>query len=74
MDQPYSSSADILLQADLASRTVEYAYDPLGRRVVKQVDGVTVEKYLWAGMADLVAGLSRFSGNWTLADFSKPLR
>jgi len=35
-------------------RTVEYQYDPLGRRVAKIVNHALVETNLWSGMTDLL--------------------
>ncbi|MCF8036072.1 MAG: putative Ig domain-containing protein, partial [Desulfobacteraceae bacterium] len=35
--------------------SVDYVYDPLGRRIAKKVDGSTVEKYLWSGRTRLLA-------------------
>jgi RHS repeat-associated protein len=51
----YSSRGE-LLSATLPDGTlVEYLHDPLGRRIAKKVDGVTVEKYLWQGLTRLLA-------------------
>ena len=36
-------------------RFIEYAHDPLGRRIAKTVDGIIVEKYLWQGLTRLLA-------------------
>ena len=45
-----------MLSAILPGRSiVEYVHDPLGRRITKIVDGITVEKYLWQGLKRLLA-------------------
>ena len=36
-------------------RVIEYSHDPMGRRIVKIVDGITIEKYLWQGLTRLLA-------------------
>lgn len=36
-------------------RLIEYIHDSLGRRIAKQIDGVTIEKYLWQGLTRLLA-------------------
>jgi RHS repeat-associated protein len=36
-------------------RIIEYIHDPLGRRIAKKVDGIIIEKYLWQGLARLLA-------------------
>jgi len=36
-------------------RLIEYAHDPLGRRIAKKIDGLIAEKYLWQGMTTLLA-------------------
>ena len=51
----YSSRGE-LLRVDLpGGRVIEYVNDPLGRRIAKKVDEVITEKYLWQGMARLLA-------------------
>jgi len=51
----YSSRGE-LLSVDLPDGTaIEYVHDPLGRRIAKKVNGVTVEKYLWLGLTRLLA-------------------
>jgi RHS repeat-associated protein len=50
------SSRGELQQVQLPDgRIISYDHDPLGRRIAKHVDGVTVEKYLWQGRARLLA-------------------
>ena len=45
-----------LLQVTLPDGTViDYIHDPMGRRIAKQVNGSTVEKYLWSGLTTLLA-------------------
>ena len=36
-------------------RKLTYIYDPLGRRVVKKINGKTIESYLWQDLVTLVA-------------------
>jgi RHS repeat-associated protein len=36
-------------------RIIEYVHDPLGRRIVKKINGVITEKYLWRGLTQLLA-------------------
>jgi RHS repeat-associated protein len=51
----YSSRGE-LLNVNLPDGTViEYVNDPLGRRIVKKVDGLITQKYLWQGMTRLLA-------------------
>jgi len=42
---------------------IDYQYDPLGRRVAKEVNDAVTEKYLWAGATTLLA---TFDGAGTL--------
>ena len=51
----YSSRGELISVTLPDTRVVEYVHDPLGRRVAKIVDGVTVEKYLWRGLTRLLA-------------------
>jgi RHS repeat-associated protein len=51
----YSSRGELLSVTLPDSTLVEYVHDPLGRRIVKKVDGVIVEKYLWQGLTRLLA-------------------
>jgi len=45
-----------LLQVGLPDgRMITYEHDPLGRRIAKRVDGITVKKYLWQGRNRLLA-------------------
>jgi len=51
----YSSRGE-LLSVDLPDGTaIDYVHDPLGRRIAKKVNGVTIEKYLWLGLTRLLA-------------------
>ena len=55
IEYEYSSRGE-LLRVDLPDgRVVEYANDPIGRRIAKKIDGVVVEKYLWEGRTRLLA-------------------
>ena len=51
----YSSRGELLSVNPPDGRVIEYVHDPLGRRIAKNVDGVTVEKYLWQGLTRLLA-------------------
>ena len=51
----YSSRGELLEVILPDTRVLEYKYDPLGRRIAKLVNGVLVEKYLWAGLTQLLA-------------------
>jgi RHS repeat-associated protein len=51
----YSSHGELLTVNLPDGRVIEYINDPLGRRIVKKVDGVVVEKYLWQGLTRLLA-------------------
>ncbi len=51
----YSSRGELLNAALPDGRYIEYAYDPLGRRIVKKVNGIITEKYLWQGQTRLLA-------------------
>jgi RHS repeat-associated protein len=51
----YSSRGELLSVNIPDDRMIEYIHDPLGRRIAKKVDGVTVEKYLWQGLTRLLA-------------------
>jgi RHS repeat-associated protein len=51
----YSSRGELLSVTLPDGRVIEYVHDPLGRRIAKKVDGVTVEKYLWQGLTRLLA-------------------
>jgi RHS repeat-associated protein len=51
----YSSRGELLVVTLPDGRIIEYIHDPLGRRIVKKVGGITVEKYLWQGLTRLLA-------------------
>jgi RHS repeat-associated protein len=51
----YSSRGGLLTVNLPDGRAIEYINDPLGRRMVKKVNGVVVEKYLWQGLTRLLA-------------------
>jgi RHS repeat-associated protein len=51
----YSSRGELLMVLLPDGRVIEYAHDPLGRRIAKKVDGVITEKYLWQGLTRLLA-------------------
>ena len=51
----YSSRGELLSVSLPDGRTIDYVHDPLGRRIAKKVNGITVEKYLWQGLTRLLA-------------------
>jgi YD repeat-containing protein len=51
----YSSRGELLGVTLPDGTIIGYLHDPLGRRIAKQVNGVIVEKYLWAGRTRLLA-------------------
>jgi RHS repeat-associated protein len=51
----YSSRGELLAVLLPDGKRIEYACDPLGRRIAKLVNGAVVEKYLWQGMTRLLA-------------------
>jgi len=51
----YSSRGELLSVILFDGRIIEYVYDPMGRRIAKQINGVIVEKYLWQGLTRLLA-------------------
>jgi RHS repeat-associated protein len=51
----YSSRGELLSVILPDGTVIEYVHDPLGRRIAKKLDGVTVEKYLWQGLTRLLA-------------------
>src|SRR5208283_5678777 len=51
----YSSLGELLSVALPSGTTIQYIYDPLGRRIAKIVNGTIVEKYLWKGRTKLLA-------------------
>lgn len=51
----YSSRGELLSVALPDGTLISYDNDPIGRRIAKKVNGVIVEKYLWQGLARLLA-------------------
>ena len=51
----YSSRGELLRVTLPDEKLIQYVHDPLGRRIAKKVNGVTVEKYLWQGFTRLLA-------------------
>lgn len=51
----YSSRGELLSTSLPTGQTIEYVHDPLGRRIAKKINGTTTEKYLWAGLTQLLA-------------------
>jgi RHS repeat-associated protein len=72
----YSSRGE-LQRVDLPDGgIVTYLNDPFGRRIAKQINGTTVEKYLWAGQTTLLAvydGSDNLLQRYTYADARMPV-
>jgi RHS repeat-associated protein len=72
----YSSRGE-LLRVDLPGGTsIEYTYDPLGRRIARAVNGTITRKYLWQGLTRLLAvydGSSRPLMRFEYADGRMPV-
>jgi len=51
----YSSVGELLQVVLPDNKTIEYLYDPLGRRIAKAINGTTTEKYLWRDLTQLLA-------------------
>jgi RHS repeat-associated protein len=51
----YSSRGELFSVTLPDGRIIEYVHDPRGRRIVKKINGVIVEKYLWQGLTRLLA-------------------
>jgi RHS repeat-associated protein len=51
----YSSRGELLTVILPDGKRIDYAHDPLGRRIAKLVNGAVVQKYLWQGMTRLLA-------------------
>ena len=51
----YSSRGELLEVQLPDGRILSYEHDPLGRRIVKRIDGTIVAKYLWQGLTKLLA-------------------
>jgi RHS repeat-associated protein len=51
----YSSRGELLRVTLPDGMFIEYIYDPLGRRIAKKINGITVYKYLWQGLSRLLA-------------------
>jgi len=51
----YSSRGESLEVVLPDGTIISYDHDPMGRRITKKINGVVVEKYLWAGITRLLA-------------------
>jgi RHS repeat-associated protein len=72
----YSSRGELLSISLPGGRIIEYIHDPLGRRIVKKINGVIVEKYLWSGLTRLLAvydGTGILKMRFEYADSSMPI-
>jgi len=59
----YAGTGELLSVTLPDNRVISYINDALGRRIVKKIDNVVVEKYLWSGLTTLLAV---YDGNDTL--------
>ncbi|MCK5098714.1 MAG: RHS repeat-associated core domain-containing protein, partial [Desulfobacteraceae bacterium] len=72
----YSSQGELLNVTLPDSRYIEYVHDPTGRRIAKKIDGVIIEKYLWAGKTTLLAifdGNDNLTARFEYADGRMPV-
>jgi len=72
----YSSRGELLSVTLPDGRVIEYIHDPLGRRIAKIVDGITIEKYLWQGLTRLLAiydGSNNLTMRFEYADGRMPV-
>jgi RHS repeat-associated protein len=72
----YSNRGELLSVSLPDGRNIEYIHDPLGRRIAKKVNGVTVEKYLWSGLTKLLSvydGASALKMRFEYADDRTPV-
>jgi len=55
-------------------KLIEYDYDPLRRRIARKVDGVTADKYLWAGgtLLAIYDGSNNLKQRYLYADSRMP--
>ncbi|MGV8074260.1 MAG: hypothetical protein AB2L11_06880 [Syntrophobacteraceae bacterium] len=51
----YTTRGELLSVTLPDGKLIEYAHDPLGRRIAKKINGTIAEKYLWQGMTRLLA-------------------
>jgi len=51
----YSSRGELLSVTLPDGTVIEYAHDPLGRRIAKKINETITEKYLWQGLTRLLA-------------------
>lgn len=59
----YSSTGELQNVTLPDDTSISYIHDPLGRRIARLVNNVTMEKYLWSGLTTLLAV---YDGNDTL--------
>ena len=72
----YSSRGELLSVNLPGGRIIEYVHDPLGRRIAKKIDGVTIEKYQWQSMTRLLAvydGSDNLFARFSYADGRMPV-
>jgi RHS repeat-associated protein len=72
----YSSRGELLRVDRPDGIILSYVHDPLGRRIAKQINGATVEKYLWSGPTTLLAvydGRGNLLERFTYADARTPV-
>jgi RHS repeat-associated protein len=51
----YSSLGELTKVVLPGGKTIEYTYDPYGRRIERKVNGAVTDRYLWAGQTTLLA-------------------
>jgi RHS repeat-associated protein len=72
----YSSRGELLRVDRPDGNILSYVHDPFGRRISKQVNGSTVEKYLWKDQTTLLAvydGNDSLLQRFTYADARMPV-
>jgi RHS repeat-associated protein len=72
----YSSRGELLRVEKPDGTILSYVHDPFGRRIAKQVNGATIEKYLWKDQVTLLAvydGSDHLLQRYTYADARVPV-
>jgi RHS repeat-associated protein len=72
----YSTRGELLRVEKPDGTILNYVHDPQGRRIAKQINGITVEKYLWKNQTMLLAvydGNDNLLQRYTYADSRTPV-
>ena len=71
---PYTSFGELTGVNLPDGKLIEYDYDPLRRRIARKVDGVTADKYLWAGgtLLAIYDGSNNLKQRYLYADSRMP--